>query len=80
MLMYMTRLHVSRDNKKICIMNIIFINIEGKSAIFGEFVMLLGPLTVGGNRRYKVETAANNFCKFYIVKGTYLQNIFLYFQ
>ena len=36
-------------------MNIIFRNIEGKSAIFGEFVMLLGPLTVGENRRYKVE-------------------------
>ena len=42
---------MSWDNKKIYIKNIIFRNIEGKLATVSEFAMLIGPLTVGENRR-----------------------------
>ena len=46
-----TRLHGVMGHQKICIVNIIFRNIDGKSAIVSEFVMLIGPLTVDKNRR-----------------------------
>ena len=78
--MYTTRLHCVMGQQKICIKNIIFRNIEGKLATVSEFVMLIGPLTVAENRRSKPETAVNNIYKFYTVKGTDLQNIFLYFH
>ena len=80
MLMYITRLHCVMGQQKICIMNIIFKNIEGKLVTISEFVMLIGQLTVGENRRLKAETAVNNLHKFYTLKGTDLQNIFLYFR
>ena len=80
MLMYITRLHCVMGQQKIYIMNIIFKNIEGKLVTISEFVMLIGQLTVGENRRLKAETAVNNLHKFYTLKGTDLQNIFLYFR